>query len=367
MNAITDINQLPTPAVIVDLPTVRRNIASMAGYCRSHGFKLRPHAKTHKSLRIGQMQMEAGAIGLTVAKADEAAVMAGATDDVLVAYPAFDAPRAAILAELARIKMVRVSVDSTHAVDHLAEAARSAGTTIGILVDLDVGFHRTGVQSSDAALALAQHVDQTNDVRLDGIMFFPGHVFLPASAQEKPLADVSALLQETIQLWTRHGLSTSIVSGGSTPTARQSHHVAGLTEIRPGTYVYYDANCVAGGWCQLEDCAARVVCTVVSTAVERKCVIDAGSKTMTSDRRFDAPDTAGFGLLVDMPLARVSRLSEEHGEIELRGEAVPKLGSRITLIPNHICPCINLHDRIWFREDDGRFTRGVIDARGKIH
>ncbi len=366
MNTVADISALPTPTLVVDLPTVRRNIANMAGYVKSHGLKLRPHAKTHKSHRIGRLQIDAGAIGLTVSKPGEAVVMADACDDLLIAYPAFDAFRAPVLASMAATKTVRVAVDSRHAVDRLAEVATIGGVTIGVLVDLDVGFHRTGVQSPAEALELAKYISLAHSLRLDGLMLFPGHVFTRSESQAGPLAKIASLLQETIDLWKRHGLAATIVSGGSTPTAMQSHLVPQLTEIRPGTYVYNDLNCVAGGWCRLEDCAARVTCTVVSTAVPGKCVIDAGSKTLTSDRRFDAPDQAGFGHVVELPLAKISRLSEEHGEIELNGESPPLLGSRLSVIPNHICPCVNLHDQFWIREDDGRLSASIVDARGRV-
>ena len=364
MTSPSDPTELPTPALVVDVKTVRRNIAKMADYARAHRLNLRPHAKTHKSIRVGRMQIEAGAIGLAVAKPGEAAVMAEAANDLMVAYPAFDAFRTPVLMKLAAAgKTIRVAVDSREAVDRLADAASEK---IGILVDLDVGFHRTGVQSPTAATELAKYIAQHNRVRLDGIMIFPGHVFSRAAEQQPALEAISALLDETLGQWSRAGLKADIVSGGSTPSAMQSHAVRGLTEIRPGTYAYYDANCVAGGWCSLDDCAARMTCTVVSTAVPSKCVIDAGSKTLTSDRRFDAPDKAGFGYVVELPNAKISRLSEEHGEIELNGEPPPKIGQRLTVIPNHICPCVNLHDRFWFREEDGRLTESRVDARGKV-
>lgn len=366
MSDVKDVSELPTPALVVDLPTAKRNIARMAAYCAQHNLKLRPHTKTHKSVRMGKLQMDAGANGLTVAKPGEAAVMADATDDLLIAYPAFDSFRAPLLAHMAAGKTIRVAVDSAEAVDRLADAAASAGATIGILVDLDAGFHRTGVQSPEQSLELARHIAGRKNVRLDGLMLFPGHISSRPEEQREPLALIAALLKETLAQWKHDGHHATIVSGGSTPTGTQSHQIDSLTEIRPGTYVYYDMNCVAGGWCTLDDCAARVVCTVVSDAVPGKVVIDAGSKTLAADRHFLHPATAGFGRVVELPQANIVRISEEHGEIELNGSPAPKLGSRVTVIPNHICPCVNLHDRIWFREDDGRLTEAAVDARGRI-
>src|SRR5688572_10018444 len=167
------VDDLPTPAILIDAATVRRNVARMAEYARSRGLRLRPHTKTHKSTLLARMQMEHGAAGLTVAKVGEAKVMAGVADDLLMAYPAVDPARCRELAQLARSKTVRVAIDSTAAADALSAAARAAESTVGILVDLDVGVGRTGVQTPAEALALAQHVGRTRGLRLDGILFYP--------------------------------------------------------------------------------------------------------------------------------------------------------------------------------------------------
>lgn len=357
-------SSIPTPALVIDLATVRRNIASMAAYARRHGLALRPHAKTHKSLRVARMQLEAGAVGLTVAKAGEARVMAEVCDDLLVAYPALDRPRCRQIAELAPAKRITVAVDSAVAVDALAEGARSAGGTIGILVDLDVGFGRTGVQTPEAALALAQHAERAAGVRLEGIMCYPGHV--GGSAARRLLGKVAEKLDETLHLWERHGLAAGIVSGGSTPTARLSHLVPALTEIRPGTYVYNDMNTVAGGHCRLADCAARVVCTVVSEAVPGQVVIDAGSKALAGEPNARDP-AGGFGRVVGYPAARIARLSEEHGQVDVsRCRRRPRLGQRVHVVPNHVCPCVNLYDDLHLRLSDGSFERMPVDARGLL-
>lgn len=359
-------HDLPTPAILIDAATVRRNLRRMADYAKSHRLSLRPHTKTHKSTLLGRLQMELGAAGLTVAKPGEAQVMAAVADDVLMAYPAVDPVACAKLAALARGKTVRVAIDSPEAADALSAAAQLAGTTVGILVDLDVGFGRTGVQGPDAALALAQHVDRSAGLRLDGILFYPGHVGGTPGAQAVALTGIDALLTETIALWRRHGLEAPIVSGGSTPSAAQSHLVTRMTEFRPGTYVYNDMNCVHGGSATLDDCAARVVATVVSTAVPGQVVIDAGTKVLTSDRCGPAPDS-GHGYVVEYPRAKVVKLTEEHGQVDVRDcDRAPKVGERVTVIPNHICPCVNLQDDVWWREE-GETPRAVaVEARGKV-
>jgi len=357
---------LPTPALVIDAAKVRRNLRRLADYASAHRLRVRPHTKTHKSAAMAELQMEAGASGLTVAKAGEAAVMARVSDDILVAYPAADARRSAALVELSKRQTVRVAIDSRIAADSLSAAAASAGGTMGILVDLDVGLHRTGVQTPDAALDLARYVDASHGLRLDGIMLYPGHIWLKPAEQGAALAAVEASVAETIGLMAKAGLSAQIVSGGSTPTAYQSHLMPSLTEIRPGTYIYNDMNCVHGGFASLEDCAARIVCTVVSTAVPNQIVIDAGTKTLTSDRCGPAPDS-GHGFVVEFPQARIVKLTEEHGQVDVsRCDVRPKVGDQVTVIPNHICPCVNLQDNVWWQEPGQSPQAQRVDARGKV-
>ena len=363
------LESVPTPAIVIDADVVERNLSRMAAYAKGHGLNVRPHTKTHKSAMLARSQLEHGATGLTVAKVGEAQVMSTVRPDVdlLMAYPAVDARRCSLLGELAQQgRTIRVAIDSTIAADALADAARRAETTIGILVDLDVGLHRTGVQSPQASLELAQHVSGQHGLRLDGIMIYPGHIGSKPSDQIPALRAVDALVCETVSLWQKHGLASPIVSGGSTPTAFQSHHVAHLTEIRPGTYVFNDMNSVAGGFCTMDDCAARIVCTVVSDAVPGQVVIDAGSKALSSDRRHDTPD-AGFGHVVELPGAKITRLSEEHGQVDVRRcQRLPKVGQRITVIPNHICPCINLQEGMYWLEPDRSLLPIPVDARGCV-
>ncbi len=358
----------PTPSLIIDLPTVKRNIAKLAEYGREHNLAIRPHTKTHKSIRMAKLQLEAGAVGLTVAKVGEAMTMAEAGRDIFIAYPALDPWRRDRLAKLAKTHAVRVGFDSQEAADLIGEAARSAGAIIGVLVDLDVGFHRTGVQTPQEALELARHVNKTQGLRLDGIMCFPGHLkWSEEELRTKWFPGIQQTLAEAIELFRRDGLETKVVSGGSSPTAYLSHHLPGLSEIRPGTYIYNDMNSVAIGFAVLSDCAARLTCTVVSTAVPGKFVIDAGSKSLTSDRRAIDPDNAGHGHVVEYPGAKIVRLSEEHGEVKLApGSPSPKIGERVHVIPNLICPCVNLQTMAWVRDEAGNVEPMPIDARGMV-
>jgi D-serine deaminase-like pyridoxal phosphate-dependent protein len=358
---------LATPALVIDLGVVDRNLVKMAEYCRLHRLNLRPHAKTHKSQAMGRRQMDRGASGLTVAKAGEAAVMSAVCGDILVAYPVIDAARADRLADLARRITVRVAIDSTRAADALAKAAAASNSTLGILVDLDVGFHRTGLPTPQAAAALSHHVKSLKHLRLDGLMCYPGHICAPMTNDVRELHGVSDILGQTITLLDEEGLSPTIVSGGSTPTALISHLVPQLTEIRPGTYIYNDWNTVSAGYCSIDDCAARVLCRVVSDAVTGKVVIDAGSKTLASDRLITDAQGGGFGHLVGFEGAKIVRLTEEHGEIDIsRCRVRPQLGERVWVIPNHVCPCVNLQDTTWLRHPAGELEPLPTDARGMV-
>jgi D-serine deaminase-like pyridoxal phosphate-dependent protein len=357
---------IPTPALVIHAEVVRANIARLAAYASKSQLKIRPHTKTHKLRLLAQMQLAAGATGLTSAKATEAEAISGPGEDLLLAYPPVGLERAERLATLARNRTVRAAVDSVTAIESASAAAVAAKTTVGLLVDLDVGMGRTGVKTPEESVLLARAIERARGVRLDGIMIYPGHISDPPDQQRDALQAVSHLVQQTLDLWQRHGLSAAIVSGGSTPTAYQSHLVPQLTEIRPGTYVFNDMNTAHGAFCSLDDCAARIIATVISDAVPGQVVIDAGSKTLSSDRCAADPAN-GHGHVVEYPEARITRLTEEHGQIDVTTCASrPKVGERLTVIPNHICPCVNLQDRVWWLEPNELPRELKVDARGKL-
>ena len=357
---------LATPALVVDAAVLRANIERLAAYARGHRLRVRPHTKTHKSVYVASLQVAAGANALTAAKAGEAEIMATVCEDILVAYPPVDPERCARIAALATHRTVRVALDSITAAQRMAQAAAAARSRVGVLVDVDVGMGRTGVQTPEEALRLAEVIDRDPSLHLDGIMYYPGHVWSPPGEQDEALRKVATRLEEVIGLWTKGGLKAGIVSGGSTPTAYQSHLIPQTTEIRPGTYVFNDMNTVHGGFCTIDDCAARIICTVVSTAIPGQFVIDGGTKTFTSDRCIPKPES-GYGHIIEYPEARVFALSEEHGQVDAREcSRAPKVGERVTVIPNHICPCVNLQDAFWVAEPGNPLRRTAVDARGKL-
>ncbi len=360
------IEDLPTPAIVIDRSIVQANLARLATYAKRHGIAVRPHTKTHKSQAIATMQLAAGAIGLTVAKVGEAELMGDVSSDILMAYPAVDPARTQRLAQLAQRITIRVAVDSVKALDALNSAAMKASAKIGVLIDMDVGMGRTGVPSPEASHRLAQEAARLPGLRLDGLMIYPGQIWALPQNQSPLLQAIAEKTQAAMDLWKRSGLTCDIVSGGSTPTAYQSHFIPQLTEIRPGTYVFNDLNEVRAGYATLEQCAARIYATVVSDAVSNQVVLDCGTKTLTSDLCSPARDS-GHGFICEYADAKIVKLSEEHAQVDVSQCARrPEVGERVSVIPNHICPCINLMNRIWWHDGHGQVTAFNVDARGLL-
>jgi D-serine deaminase-like pyridoxal phosphate-dependent protein len=355
----------PTPSLIVDASRVRRNLDRMQAYCHAHGLRLRPHTKTHKSQNMARLQLDAGAIGLTVAKVGEAECMSQVCSDIFIAYPAVGGARLERLGELARSHRITVGVDSLVAAEGVRDAARRFATRIGILVDLDVGFHRTGISDPNEAIRLCEWIAQQKDLYFAGVMCFPGHI-LP-TANEEIWQAYQASVQNVLDGLQKRSIEAPTISGGSTPTALQSHRNSLLNEIRPGTYIYNDWNEVRLGVATLDDCAARVLATIVSTPSRNRFVVDAGSKTLSSDRNAAEPDS-GFGHVVEYPEAKIIRLSEEHGEVVLPESYVgrpPTVGQTVWIIPNHICVCVNLQNAFYL-VDGGNAIELNVDARGLL-
>lgn len=354
---------LPTPCLIVSGPAVRENIRSMQEYCQQHSLNLAPHTKTHKSRFVGELQVQAGAVALTVAKGGEAEVMGRVSREVFVAYPPIGQQRLAKILELSKTTSIRVGIDSLAAAEFISAGASASGLRLGVMVDLDVGFARTGVRDVGEAIELATDIHRKPGLELRGVMCFPGNV--GASEEDPQWSRYIEQMGQFLDRWTQLGLPDPIVSGGSTPTAKLSHLNRWLTEIRPGTYVYNDVNELKLGVANLEQCAARVLCTVVSRPTRNKCIVDAGSKTLSSDRCSPAPDS-GFGYVVEYPDSKITRLSEEHGEIEFPAlEQAPEVGTRLSIIPNHICVCVNLQNHFYWVEGNS-IQQLPVDARGML-
>jgi D-serine deaminase-like pyridoxal phosphate-dependent protein len=344
---------LETPVVTVDLDRVARNIASMQAYCDEHGFVFRPHIKTHKLPEIAHMQIRAGARGITCQKLGEAEVMAEAgLDDILISYPLVGQRKAERLAALAGRVKVAVVGDSAAIAEGLAAVLGPQGIEVDFLVECDTGFERTGVQTPRAAADLAQLVAGLSGLRLAGLMTYPT---LPESGPWLRAA------REEIE---RVGLRVDQVSGGGTPTARQTHEIGEVTEIRAGTYVYGDRACIGNGTVGPGHCALHVLATVVSVPTRERAIIDAGSKTLTSDL---AEGATGFGLVVEYSEATIYNLNEEHGYVDVsRCEAPPEVGQVLTIVPNHACATVNMHDEVVVHRSGESVGTWPVAARGKV-
>lgn len=355
---------LETPAALVDLDRMARNVSGMASYAAAHGIALRPHIKTHKSTAIAARQIAAGAAGLTCATPAEAGVMATVTKDVLLAYPPVGA-KARRLMQLPREITLTVSLDSMRAIDDLAAAAAEADREVGVYVELDVGMHRVGVPTVEEGIALARHVVSRRPLHFAGVAFYPGHIRAAVDAQERELDALAAQVQAMREAFERVGMPPKVVSGGSTPTMWKTHRVAGVTEMRPGTYVYNDRTTAEIGACSWDDCAFTVLATVVSTSVTGQAVIDAGAKALGREPLRGAAGE-GFGALLDRPEVVVSRMSEEHGILDLSATAWrPSVGELVRVVPNHVCIVVHLNDVMYGVRGERVETSWAVDARGR--
>lgn len=361
------LHELSTPALIIDLDILERNLDTMAKLCRDQGVRLRPHTKTHKTPEVGRMQVERGAVGLTVAKVGEAEVMGNAgLDGILIAYPVLGRDKLRRLAKLAREHSVLMALDNETTAQELSRAASETGASIGVLIEFDSGYQRCGVQPGPALAELARKVEKLPGLKFRGLMTYFGTVWGSAEERRGQARQVIEPVARALEAMAVAKIPVEIVSGGSTPAAEFSREIPGLTEIRPGTYVYNDLNTFFQGACRLEDCAARVLATVVSTAVPGHAMIDAGSKTLSCDTLGSGP-MSGFGHIVEVPDAPLFKLSEEHGHVDVTKTQHPfRVGEVLSVIPNHICTCVNLHDEAFLVRGQEVVGSWRVAGRGKI-
>jgi len=365
---VTDLfPDLETPVPIVDLDRLERNLDRAARYAAEHRLGLRPHIKTHKSPRLAAEQLRRGAVGLTCATPFEAEVMSDVASDILLAYPPVGTLRARRVASLPENVRLTVALDSATAADDLAGAARAAERTIAVYVELDLGMHRVGLPVVDDAIALARRVRDAKPLAFGGIAFYPGHIREAVDSQDAKLDNLRTALSEALERFERAGLSPRSVSGGSTPTMWRTHEIPGVTEFRPGTYIFNDRTTAEIGACAWEDCALTVLATVVSTAVPGQAVIDAGSKALGREPlRGSGGGDDGFGSLLEHPEVVVKGMSEEHGVLDLsRTSWRPAVGERVRVIPNHVCIVVHLNDVVFGTRGGRVETSWPVTARGR--
>lgn len=357
--------ELDTPVLLIDLDRLERNIERMAALARAHGVALRPHVKTHKSIAIARMQMAAGAIGLTAAKLGEAEVFANAGfGDLFIAYELVTAAKLARAIALAGRVELAFGVDSRTGIDLAAAAAREAGTTLRARIEIDSGLRRCGV-SAEEAVALADQIVAQPELELDGVFTHAGHAYAAESAGE-----LERIGQEEAQSVVRAAEligSVKVVSVGNTPTAARSIAQPGVTEARPGNYVFYDGMQVALGAAGADDCALTVAATVISRPAPDRAVVDAGAKTLGLDRgAHGSSSLPHYGSLVGTDGALV-RLSEEHGVLELPASSRLRVGEPVRILPNHACAVANLANGYAVIRADHVVDWWPIDAAGAVH
>jgi D-serine deaminase-like pyridoxal phosphate-dependent protein len=264
-------------------------------------------------------------------------------------------------------KRLTVALDSATAAEDLATAARSAGRAVGVYVELDLGMHRVGLPVVADAIALARAIRERPPLEFAGIAFYPGHIrdAVESQSQEAKLDALRSALGEALAQFERAGLSPRIVSGGSTPTMWRTHELPGVTEFRPGTYIFNDRTTAEIGACTWDDCALTVLATVVSTAVAGQAVIDAGTKALGREP-MRGVEGEGFGSLHEHPEVIVKGMSEEHGLLDLsRTSWRPVVGERVRIVPNHVCIVVHLNDVVFGVRGDTVETSWPVEARGR--
>ncbi|MCX8998293.1 D-TA family PLP-dependent enzyme [Rhizobiaceae bacterium BDR2-2] len=352
----TPLDQVATPMPVIDEDRLAANIARAQDYLDSHGKAFRPHIKTHKIAAIAHRQVEAGAIGINCQKVTEAEVFAAAGfDDILITYNILGAAKLARLKALnGRVPKLSVVADSETTVNGL-DATFDADRPLTVLVECDTGGRRCGVQTPDAAAALAQRIAAAPGLRFAGLLTYPA---------AGGAAEVEAFIVGTMALLAEQGIDCPVRSNGGSPDLFSAHLVPSATEHRAGTYVYNDRSMVRAGHCTADDLAMHILATVVSRPAPDRAVLDCGSKALTSDLL----GFTDYGAIEGYEGARIVSLSEEHAVVDLGGCAAgfPGIGAMVKVVPNHTCVVTNLFDRMVFHRD-GIVTRvETVDARGTV-
>jgi D-serine deaminase-like pyridoxal phosphate-dependent protein len=352
---MTSIFELETPVVLVDIDKAETNLKNAQDAADKAGIKLRPHIKTHKLPRFAQRQVDLGAVGITVQKLGEAEVMADAgLNDLLLTFNIVGEKKRARLKALHDRVTIRVVADSDETVAGLAETFSDPVDALGVFVECDTGMGRCGVQSGAAALELAKKIEAAPGLHFAGLMTYPAAGKYKEAAQW--LADAKALFDAD-------GTKLPEITTGGTPDIWHMQEAGVATEYRPGTYIYMDRSQVVAGAATYDQCALTVLATVVSRPTDGRAIIDAGSKTLTSDLM----GMEGHGYVLDYPDARIVGLSEEHGTLDVSACATkPKVGDTIRIVPNHCCPVSNLFDTVTLVRGEEVVETVPVAARGRV-
>ncbi len=352
---------LDTPRVVLDLDVVERNVERLQHALDERGVRLRPHVKTHKIVALARLQLDAGAGGVTVGTLGEAETMAdGGIGDVFVAYPVWaGGPKAIRLRALHERIRLSVGVESAIAAAALGAAVAGSAEPLQVLVEIDSGGRRTGVRPEAAADVARAAQDAGLSVR--GVFTHGGQAYGASAAAEGAAMDEIAALTAAAEGLEEAGITVELVSAGSTPT-RVLAASGRVNEIRAGTYVLGDRQQLELGAARGDELAAWVATTVVSVSPPDRFVLDAGAKTLTKDR---APFLQGFGLLPSHPGAVIERVYDYHAVVMEQGHMLPSVGDVLAVLPNHICPVVNLVDEVLLVRAGTAVGRWTVDARGR--
>lgn len=367
---------IPTPRVVVDRARLARNVAAMQAAASKAGVRLRPHAKTHKSPVIAEWQVGAGAVGICCAKLGEAEVFVEeGIEDIRLPYPLqpTNAERVVALLDSARISII---VDDLDVARGWSAAMTAAGRTLDVLVKVDVGFHRCGIDPDrHDVVDVIRAVAGLPGLKFCGLLSHAGHAYHATSEADLERiatteAEIMARLRQRLE---QAGVPVAEVSVGSTPTARFIGRQPGVTEMRPGNYVFFDRTQTALGAAGLDDCAQTVVSTVVSRPAADRVILDAGSKTLTNDTARGFTPTPGYGALYPSltaaapdPALVIERLSEEHATVRVPSSCALRPGDRVRILPNHACTVMNLMTDVLFVEGMDVLDEVHVAARGRI-
>lgn len=346
------VDELETPVPVVDMDCMEANIARLQAYLDEHKIANRPHVKTHKIPAIAKMQMDAGAIGITCQKVSEAEVFADAGfDDIFLPYNIIGESKLKRLMALATRINISVTADSTFTARGLSNAAMLAGLTLTVLVECDTGAGRCGVQSPQEAAELARLIGSLPNLHFGGLMTYPSN------------ENLDPFVRETRSLLKEDNLPIERVSGGGTPTMWEAHTHPELTEHRAGIYVYGDRLTLRSGAVTLDTCALRIITTVVSRPTQDRGILDAGSKTLSTDLH----GLEGYGYIFEYPEAKIYALTEEHGHVDFSAcPRKPEIGERVSVIPNHCCVVTNLFDEFVGTRNRQVEETWQITARGTV-
>jgi D-serine deaminase-like pyridoxal phosphate-dependent protein len=346
-----------TPAAVIDLDVVERNITRVQWLMNQAGVKNRPHIKTHKSPELAKLQVAVGAVGITCQKLGEAEVFADAGfNDILISYNVFGAEKEARMAALMRRSAVDLTVaaDNPVTIDGLDRAGQLSDRPVGVVIECDTGRRRAGVETPAEAVQLAVEAAHRPGLQFRGLMFYP---------PEDGWGVSQRFLDEALAGLRAHGLPVDIISTGGSPNIPHAGKLKGQTEHRPGTYIFNDRMQMKAGVATLEDCALMVYSTVVSRGGPERGILDAGSKTLTTD----TGGLDGHGYIIEHPEARIARFAEEHGFLDLAAcNARPQVGDIVRIIPNHVCVVVNMMERLIAVRGGEIVGEIPVAARGRL-